>query len=53
MSNVENDMLYDMFIDWLDEPIDMYKREEIEVLWNEFSNQYPEGMDSWEYVPGE
>ena len=53
MSNQNEKMLYDQFIDWLNEPIETYQRDQIEVLWNEFINKFPEGMDSWEYVPGE
>ena len=45
--------LYDQFVDWLDEPIETYQRDQIEVLWNEFIEKYPDGIDSWEYVPGE
>ena len=45
--------MYDMFIDWLEKPYMEYKREEIESLWNEFKDTYPEGVDSWEFVEGE
>lgn len=53
MSQPSPNDLFDQFVDWLDEPYETYKSNEIEVLWNEFVEKYPEGMDSWEYVPGE
>ena len=48
MSHPSNEMLYDMFVDWLEEPIDTYQRDQIEALWNEFIETYPDGIEAWD-----
>lgn len=46
MTPTESD-LFDMFLDWLERPMEDYSRHEIETLWNEFYEKYPEGIERW------
>lgn len=39
--------LFDQFLHWLDKPYGDYSRCEIETLWEEFHENYPEGIKPW------